>query len=230
MFLITFRDRTCAEHKIIPMRRPDIPAPEKNESKTSIPGMDGALIETDECYKPIEIKIPFNFMGEPEKWASVNRIAKEWLSGSGELYFSDDENFFYRVLTCKMSETKRKSWRIGTFDAIFTCRPHMYAVKGKNEMTPQEAALNPYRASHPVYLISGNGSCTLTVNGKTMKATVGQNLTIDTDRMMAYRVDGSAYNAALDGDYEDLYLQPGENTITITSGFTLKVIPNWRCL
>ena len=70
----------------------------------------------------------------------------------------------------------------------------------------------------------------LTVNGKTMKATVGQNLTIDTERMLAYRTDGTLMNTSVTGDYEDLYLQAGENEISITSGFSLKIIPNWRCM
>ena len=69
--------------------------------------------------------------------------------------------------------------------------------------------------------------CTLMVNGNEMTANVGQNLTIDTDLMMAYRQDGTLQNTAVTGDYEDLYLVPGDNVINITSGFDLKIIPNW---
>ena len=82
----------------------------------------------------------------------------------------------------------------------------------------------------PVYKITGNGGCTLTVNGKAMKATVGQNLTINTELMIAYRTDGTLQNGKVTGDYEDLYLLEGENQISITKGFDLKVIPNWRCI
>ena len=63
-----------------------------------------------------------------------------------------------------------------------------------------------------------------------MSADVGQNLTIDTDRKIAYRADGTLSNTAVSGDYEDLFLQEGENEISITDGFNLKIIPNWRCL
>ena len=83
---------------------------------------------------------------------------------------------------------------------------------------------------HPIYKISGNGTCILTVNGKNMSATVGQNLTIDTDLMIAYRTDGDINNIAVTGNYEDLWLQEGENTISITSGYDLSIIPNWRTL
>lgn len=108
----------------------------------------------------------------------------------------------------------------------------MFLVSGKREYDyrSREIQYNPYDICHPVYKITGNGNCTLTVNGRTMKATVGQNLTVDTEKMLAYRKDGTIMNTAVTGDYEELYLQPGENDIKITSGFTLKVIPNWRCL
>ena len=62
-----------------------------------------------------------------------------------------------------------------------------------------------------------------------MTANVGQNLTIDTDRMIAYREDGTLNNTKVSGSYEDMYLQPGNNKIEFYGG-NLKVIPNWRCL
>lgn len=88
---------------------------------------------------------------------------------------------------------------------------------------------NRYFLSHPVYKITGEGVCTLTVNGKTMVANVGQNLTIDTERKLSYRLDNTIMNTSVTGDYDDLYLLKGKNSIAITSGFRLKVIPNWRC-
>ena len=59
---------------------------------------------------------------------------------------------------------------------------------------------------------------------------VGQNVTIDTELMIAYRMDGTMENTSVTGDYEDLYLKPGYNEIEITEGFEAKVIPNWRSL
>lgn len=73
-------------------------------------------------------------------------------------------------------------------------------------------------------------SYTLSVNGEKMVANVGQNLTIDTGRKLAYREDGTLSNTSVAGDYDDLILIEGRNKIKITDGFELKVIPNWRCL
>ena len=61
-----------------------------------------------------------------------------------------------------------------------------------------------------------------------MQATVNGNITIDTDRMISYNDQMVGQNTAVTGDYEDLYLQEGDNTISVSTGFTLSIIPNWR--
>ena len=81
-----------------------------------------------------------------------------------------------------------------------------------------------------VVFAAGEGVLTLTVNGKKVTANVGQNLTIDTELMMAYRQDGIIQNIALTGDYENLFLQPGDNAITFSPGFTISIVPRWRIL
>ena len=92
----------------------------------------------------------------------------------------------------------------------------------------QEASYNPYDMSKPEYKITGEGLCALTVNGKTMKANVGQNLTINTELMLSYREDGAIMNSSVTGEYKDLYLKPGENRISVSSGFSITIKPNWR--
>lgn len=113
---------------------------------------------------------------------------------------------------------------------MFICDPYTYFENGTIAVAPEEAELNPYDTSKPTYIITGEKKGTLTVNGNEMTINVGQNLTIDTDRMIAYREDGTLQNAAVTGNYEELYLLLGKNTIEISTGLNLKVIPNWRQL
>ena len=80
-------------------------------------------------------------------------------------------------------DTERTSRRLGKFTAEFTCDPYSYLVSGQQSYSVDDVLYNPYMISHPIYRISGTGSCTLTVNGNTMQATVNGNITIDTDRM-----------------------------------------------
>ena len=230
MYDIFFNGTRATSLGILPVRRPSVPSPEPNYEEITIPGRDGSLIVSEGTYKPITVTVEFNFWKKPDRWAYAFREAKRWIKGSGNLILGDDRDFFYKVLMAKISDTERTSLRIGTFSADFLCDPYMYAIEGQKKLNLEDVLINPYDLSKPTYMITGEGMCTLTVNGKTMTANVGQNLTINTDLMMAYRKDGTMNNTAVAGNYEDLYLLPGDNTITITSGFNLKVIPNWRRL
>lgn len=228
MYNILYKGVNCSRFGIIPARRPSVPAPEIRVTEMEIPGRDGVLVETDGCYGTITIPVEFNYLVPPEKWMDAYRKAKRWLTGSGWLVLEDDQDYMYKVLYVKITDTERTSRRIGNFTAEFTCDPYAYLVSGQQEHSVTDVLYNPYMLSHPVYKITGEGVCTLTVNGNTMSANVGQNITIDTELMIAYREDGTMQNTEVTGDYEKLYLQEGENTITVTSGFEVTVQPNWR--
>lgn len=158
-------------------------------------------------------------------------MAKEWLYNGigGRLILSDDPQYFYKVKNIAIKSTDRFVKTMGEIAVEFTCAGCQYLLEGTKEMNIAQVLDNRYYISHPIYKITGEGACTLTVNGKTMKVNVGQNLTIDTERKLSYRQDNAIANTAVTGDYEDMYLFRGKNSITITNGFGLKIIPNWRC-
>lgn len=230
MYNLSFKGENCAQYSIIPVRRPSVPAPEIRVDETEIPGMDGTLTEIDGTYENIVIPVEFNFLVSPDQWMDAYRKAKRWLTGTGELILGDDQEYYYKVLFCNITSTERTSRRLGNFEVEFTCFPYAFLVSGKNEYSVSEVEHNPYMTSHPIYKITGSGSCDLTVNGNTMDITVNQDITIDTDRMIAYNSEMTNQSTLISGYYEDLYLQEGQNEISITSGFNLTVIPNWRTL
>lgn len=218
---------------VLVVKRPNIPTPEAKITQWNIAGRDGALFSNDGFYDDIIIYVELNFMTEKPEWNTRTRQIKEWLlnrRGNKRLLFSDDSSVFFKVKNVSIGEIQRTSDRIGVLTPMFTCEPYTYILAGQNQYDASAVERNPYMTSHPIYQITGEGMCTLTVNGNEMAANVGQNLTIDTDLMIAYRQDGTLQNTAITGDYEDLYLLPGDNVITITSGFDLKIIPNWRTL
>lgn len=225
MYSIEFKEKNCLEYRILVVRRPSVPAPEKRYESITVPGRDGALIEMDECYEPITIPIEFNFMTEPDLWAYVFRKAKQWLTGSGKLVLSDDPDFYYKCINCTITDSERASRKLGRFTAEFFCDPYMYFARGDEPIDSPETLENYYAASHPDYILTGSGGCTITVNGKELQAVVNGTLTINTDLMIAYNQDGVSQNNLITGDYEDLYLLPGNNTIAIT-GAKLKVVPH----
>ena len=212
-------------------RRPDIPSPEKKIKKIEISGRDGDLIDSNTEYKDIEIPVEMNFVKSPMLWNEQYRKIKSWiLQGTGKLKFSDDVNVFYKVKNTKIADVSRDVREAGKLKVMFLCDPCTYILSGLTECRVEDVQLNNYYECHPIYKVTGEGMCTLAVNKKSMTANVGQNLTIDTELMLAYRKDGTLNNTAVTGKYEDLYLKSGENAISISPGFDLKIIPNWRCL
>ena len=217
--------------KIYARERPAIPAAKKRREEIVIPGRDGVLYKSDGSYEPTEITIPFNYIGREEDWAKRWREAQRWLGKeNARLRLSDDDGYFLWISHVDLSENERTSRRIGNFTATFVTRDGLYYLdSGLREYGKQEIRWNPYEASHPVYKVYGEGMCTIEVNGKQMKANVGQNLTIDTERMLAYREDGALRNTDVTGEYENLYLPEGEIRIEVSYGFDIRITPNWRC-
>ena len=230
MYDLEFNGTTASSLGVKVSYRPDMPTPEKNIEEVVIPGRDGALIEWDGTYADIEIEVDMNFIIPPDNWGYMFRRVKLWLSKTGNLRFSDDPDYFYKVKNIVINTTERAVREAGEFTAVFRCDPYIYAKAGTNEINLSEATYNPGAVAKPVYKIIGEGLCRLTVNGKTFSINVGQNATIDTDLMLTYRQDSEIMNADVTGDYADLWLQEGENTLSAPSNFTVTVIPNWRYL
>lgn len=231
MFDITYNGKTAKSLGINITKRPDVPSPNKKIKSIDIPGRDGKLIEFNGEYEDIDIKVDMNFVSSPDEIGERFRNLKKWILGNnGKLSFSDDTSIFYKVKYAEVGNLKREAREGASVLVTFTCDPYTYFANGEVAQVLKNTLNNPYETSHPIYKIVGEGMCTLTVNGKTVKANVGQNLTIDTERMLAYRQDGTLMNTSLSGDYENLYLKPGDNKISVSSNFVTTIIPNWRCL
>lgn len=211
---------------------PAIPPAVKKESSVELPGTDGTMYLLEGGYETTEIKIDFNYICDADQWDERFALAKKWLSARGKfLRLGTDPRYCYKILKVTIDDAEHTSERIGNFKTTFLTKDGLrYLCEGLHEQRAEDIGYNDGVESHPVYKILGEGVCTLVVNGKTMTANVGQNLIIDTDRQLAYREDGTLNNTAVKGNYEDLVLIEGNNEVTITDGFDLKVIPYWRCL
>ncbi len=232
MFYFTLDGEPSFRHKITVAYRPDFPAPEPRYTDTQVPGRDGALTEFDGTYSDIAVDVEMNYITNPQNWHAAWREVKRYLLKGGirELRFSDDLSFYYKCKKVVLGTNEREFRHTAAFTATFTLAPYEYLADGKERYPYQVCAFNRYELCKPIYFITGEGMCTLTVNGNEMTANVGQNLTIDTDLQLAYRTDGALQNTEVTGNFDELYLLPGENTISATDGFDLKIQPNWRCL
>lgn len=160
------------------------------------------------------------------------RAIRQWLIGTKRLVYTDMEDSYFLVKKTEVNEEARKYGIYGDITVVFTCAPSLYMTEGDYEIqlpAGNSNLYNPYSESQPVYRIFGNGTCTIATNGKQVKVDVNRSITVDAELMIAY-MDDTMKNAAVTGKYTDMNLQPGDNTVTISNGFTATVIPKWRII
>ena len=232
-FFVIFNNSTNIDLDISVVKRPNIPSPVREYKETSVPGRNGKLYEDLKTYSDIIIPVEFNFFEyDTNKFNEIFKKIKRWINNikDEKLKFSDDLSFFYIVNKTEITNSIREIKKLGKFTVNFTCKPLMFLEEGQQEIALPSSLFNDYELAQPTYKILGEGLLTLTINGISVTANVGQNLIIDTEKGLCYRIDGTLNNIALTGKYEDLYLKEGNNTFSWSSGFTITVVPNWRCL
>lgn len=222
---LTFNGKACGDFGVLLYDYPKFEGATKNYTSTLIAGRAGALVSRDLSVGNLTVRCTFAVIGEA--FTPVIRKLRSWLSGTGKLYFSDTPETFFKVLKIEYSSIEREIRRYGRFTVTFVCTPYEFREDGQLPVTFVPKLYNPYDACSPIYRIKGNGECTLTVNGKRVRALVNGNLTIDTELLLSYREDGTLQNTAVTGDYEDLRIKTGEAEISVASGFSLAVLPNW---
>lgn len=230
MYDIYINGISCSSLKIYPVKRPDIPAPVKKINEHEILGRDGKLYQDSGFYNDIEIQIEFNYMSPQNLWHETYRKCKKLFFNAKKIALSDDPEYFYKIKKTVIGTNERNSKRIGRFGVIFTLDPYAYLLSGLDPIKDYSDIYNLYDTSLPVYKIRGEGMCHLIVNKTDVTCNIGQNLTIDTALELSYREDGTLQNTSINKDYKDLRLLEGKNSISISRGFELEIIPNWRCI
>lgn len=230
-YTITYNGRTAEDIGLVVEHRPSIPGSVERIEEIEVPGRDGYLYRRDGTVDAVEIPIELAFYTQDENlWMQKFREITAWLYGSVErkLYLSDDPDWFYKVKKVEIADNvERILWNGGRITATFTCDGYAYSVVG--ESTAVNDYTNNYDLCHPLYVLTGDVLATLTINGQQVKINVGGEVTIDTDLQIAYRSNGSLANTDMQGYYEDMWLNPGENTISVSgSGVNLAVYPRWR--
>lgn len=226
MISLYYNDASTDDYKIKVKSRPKIPTSVHRYTEVSIPGRDGVLHKDEKSNEDIQIDVEFNFISE--NYMHILRRVKSWLIGTGKLSFSYDRDFFYKVKKITFDTAEVTVKKLVNFTAHFACEPYLYSEDGQQKLKNPTQLYNEGYEARPLYKIYGEGICELVVNGKTVKANVGQSMIIDVERELAYRDDGKIMNTYMSGNFEDLRLKNGNNIISITEGFTLEVTPNWR--
>ena|GEM_PF-222520 len=214
------------------LRRPDMPVPRPQIQEIQVEGRDGKLYRDKGTFEDVVFTIECNFLSTPEFFAQKLREVKRWMYGlgSGELQLHDDFECFYAVKKAEIGNAERVLKQLGRFSLRFTCDPYSYLVEGTKERTLPTTLYNAYELSKPIYKLAGDGIAELRVNGNGITVEVQGEITIDTQRQLCYSGKQEIRNRYMAGDYAHLFLRPGDNTFSVSSGFTASIIPNWRTL
>lgn len=210
--------------------RPNIPVPERNVEVTEDKILTTSLTRDYGTYKDIEIDIEYNFISR-EDFEMKSIAIKRWIYNckSKILILSDSTDYYRKVKKVTIETITRSKKCLGTFKLTFRCDPNLYAICGLDSISINSSKniKNSYAISKPIYTINGEGMCTLTVNNNSVTVNVGQSIIINTEKELVYKNDSSMTNIST-GKYKDLYLLEGNNTVTVSNGFTLSIVPNWR--
>lgn len=221
--IIEYNGETSEDHWCFLNDYPEFSGGSKQYNTYAVPGMDGELVETNDYLSNLQINCTFSIISK----AFMNNVRdiRSWLSGTGKLIISDSPDIFYKVWKTEYGDIAREIRKFGTFTVSFVCTPFEFLKDGQTSVST--ITFNPADKAKPIYTITGEGLCTLTVNGYKFTVNVGQEAVIDSERQLSYKNDGQSINTDVTGDYEKLWLPHGENSVAVSSGFLLSVVPQW---
>ena len=233
-YYITYKNITSESLGLKIVKRPDIPAPEPVYEPYEIPGRSGILMPKEVTYAPIQIEVEMNFMASSaDAWMTKYAEAKQWLSRSGVLKFSDDADHYYNVYQASVEDAERTSWRIGTFTAVFYCDPFHYLSVPVIQITSGSSiVMNPtINVAYPlIEVIPANVQQSGTISVVNKSFTVPEWCQIDVDkRIVKSSLDGDIINSQCEGNIEDLRFSAGVgSTVTVYDGTAVNIWPRWR--
>lgn len=228
---ITFKGVSSKTYPLTITTPPQITHPQITVDEYNIPGRMGTLYGTVQSKGSAQITISFalvasdTFTNNVSAYASSFRQVRQWLQGTGKLIIGDAPDAYYEVQKVDIITDERTILRYGKLQVAFTVYPFEFLTSGETAIAGGTIT-NSGSEAYPLYKITGTGSGTLTVNGKTMSYTSGGVLFIDTRRFIAYDNSGNNKNNQIAGDYKDMRLKPGENQVSATLG-TLAIYPYW---
>ncbi|GAA0865988.1 distal tail protein Dit [Paraclostridium tenue] len=214
------------------VKRPDIPNPTLKKTTKEVPGRDGLLYEVLGGYEDIVISVEFNFI-EKINIKERFRQVKAWISGiqNDKLIFSDDLDWFYKVVDVKLNGNFETILRMkGSFKIDFTCRAFMYSIDGDEfeEIYNNYQIVNYYMESKPIIRIHGLGMIDININNKKFKVDVNEEVYIDSELELAYKTVDDPFNL-IEGDFP--VFEKGMNKINYSGNvFKFEIKPRWRCL
>lgn len=195
-----------------------------------VPGRDGVLLVDNKRLNPVDRNIPFILIDEV--FPKISKIS-EWLGAKGwhELELSWDSDFVYKATNINTISIEEVLRQFGKFQAVFLVHPIKYYKDSLNAqpVSNGETVLNRGNVpAQPKLELTGSGDGVITINGRrTVLENVQGSIILDMEKKLVYR-DGLTEWDKLVREEGAVYpyLDPGNNTISWTGDFTVKLTKN----
>ena len=161
----------------------------------------------------------------------------EYFNSEGKVVFSNEPDKYYKYQVLNQIDFERLV-RFRTATVTFHVQPFKFANNEKsktytsfdnNSITVRN---NGNYYSRPKITVFGTGTINLSLNGKQLfvinLGSLAAQITIDAEQLEAYDEDTNVLmNRSVDGDYDNLRLKVGTNTISWSGSVTKIVINNY---
>lgn len=200
-----------------------------------IAGRDGALLVDNQRLKPVEQAFPFVVKPKGKKVSQVADDLSAWLGVKGYQDFekSWDSDYLYRAIYLESFELDEIISQFGRVQLAFLFHPIKYLKLEQREITVSNGQTITNKGNvpaNPLIKLTGSGDTTITINGrKTMLKGIQGELIWDAERKLVYRGNfTSQWNVVVaeQGQYNAPKLDVGNNKISWTGNFTMKMVQN----
>lgn len=154
---------------------------------------------------------------------AMNEVARVIYKKGWQTLVDEYEPDYFRLAYYKGGfDAENRHTILGKFDLVFRCRPERFLNSGNYPaaFSSGNKIVNPtaYTAK-PLIHVTGSGSGTVTVAGKTMSFTdMVDYLNVDCEKQDVYRLPTENKNNLMSGEFP--ILPSGESEITFTGGIT----------
>ena len=209
-----------------------ITKPQQRTQVETIDGRDGDIV-TPLGFSAYDKKVKIGLYGDFDIDAVI-----EFFNSEGQVVFSNEPDKYYKYQILAQIDFERLI-RFRTAVVTFHVQPFKYSTEqATKELTPASGTTsvsvvnrgNTY--AKPTVTVYGTGIVNLSLNGTAILiielGETANNITIDADALEAYtNTTANLANRSVDGDYDNLKLKVGTNTISWSGNVTKITIANY---
>lgn len=210
-----------------------ISKPQKRTQVETIDGRDGDIV-TPLGFAAYDKKISVGLYGDFD----IDEII-EFFNSEGQVTFSNEPDKYYNYQILDQIDFERLI-RFRTASVSFHVQPFKYSTDETAEeytpSSPSDQSMSVVNQGNiyakPTVTVYGTGTVNLSLNGtEILVIDLGEtanNITIDADMLEAYTgTTATLANRSVDGDYDNLKLRVGTNTISWSGSLTKIVIDKY---